>query len=56
MSAEELELYKLYRQERVTPTKRSVDLLKTPSLNKVCSFLSFSINIFFFWFSSNNCF
>ncbi|VDD96614.1 unnamed protein product [Enterobius vermicularis] len=38
MSAEELELYKLYRQERVTPTKRSVDLLKTPSLNKGMGF------------------
>lgn len=36
MSVEELKLYKLYRPERTTPTQHSVEILKTPSLNKVC--------------------
>ena len=34
----QLELYKLYRPERVTPNKRGVDLLKTPGLNKGMAF------------------
>ncbi|VDD95671.1 unnamed protein product [Enterobius vermicularis] len=38
MSSEELALYKLYRPERITPSKRSVDLLKTPGLNKGMAF------------------
>lgn len=38
MSEKELELYKLYRPERITPNKRGVDLLKTPALNKGMAF------------------
>ena len=38
MSEEELALYKLYRPERITPSKRSFELLKTPSLNKGMGF------------------
>ncbi|CAD5216490.1 unnamed protein product [Bursaphelenchus xylophilus] len=34
----QLELYKLYRPERVTPKQRGVDLLKTPGLNKGMAF------------------
>lgn len=34
----QLALHKLYRPERVTPSKRGVDLLKTPSLNKGMAF------------------
>ncbi|WKX96426.1 hypothetical protein Q1695_012681 [Nippostrongylus brasiliensis] len=33
-----LALHKLYRPERITPSKRGVDLLKTPSLNKGMAF------------------
>lgn len=35
----QLELYKLYRPERITPSKRGIDLLKSPGLNKVIFFL-----------------
>uniref|UniRef100_A0A914BZX6 Malic enzyme n=1 Tax=Acrobeloides nanus TaxID=290746 RepID=A0A914BZX6_9BILA len=35
---EQKRLYKLYRPERVTPNKRGLDLLKTPSLNKGMAF------------------
>ncbi|VDD89888.1 unnamed protein product [Enterobius vermicularis] len=38
MSVEELKLYKLYRPERTTPTQHSVEILKTPSLNKGMGF------------------
>uniref|UniRef100_A0A0N5ATC1 Malic enzyme n=1 Tax=Syphacia muris TaxID=451379 RepID=A0A0N5ATC1_9BILA len=38
MSEDELSLYKLYRPERITPSKRSLDLLKTPYLNKGMAF------------------
>lgn len=38
MSPEELALYKLYRPERITPHKRSVELMKTPALNKGMAF------------------
>ncbi|VDM76143.1 unnamed protein product [Strongylus vulgaris] len=31
----QMALHKLYRPERVTPSKRGVELLKTPRLNKV---------------------
>uniref|UniRef100_A0A915DMN4 Uncharacterized protein n=1 Tax=Ditylenchus dipsaci TaxID=166011 RepID=A0A915DMN4_9BILA len=34
----QVEMYKLYRPERVTPNKRGVDLLKTPGLNKGMAF------------------
>ncbi|KAI6205745.1 hypothetical protein M3Y94_00827100 [Aphelenchoides besseyi] len=35
---EQMELYKLYRPERLTPTKRGVELLKMPGLNKGMAF------------------
>ncbi|KAI6243894.1 Malic enzyme [Aphelenchoides fujianensis] len=35
---EQMELYKLYRPERLTPHKRGVELLKTPGLNKGMAF------------------
>ncbi|KAI6173852.1 Malic enzyme [Aphelenchoides besseyi] len=35
---EQMELYKLYRPERITPTKRGVELLKMPGLNKGMAF------------------
>lgn len=38
MSDEELSLYKLYRPERITPSKRSSELMRTPSLNKGMAF------------------
>ncbi|MFH4973561.1 hypothetical protein AB6A40_000270 [Gnathostoma spinigerum] len=38
LDEKELALHKLYRPERVTPTKRGVDLLKTPRLNKGMAF------------------
>lgn len=31
----QMDLHKLYRRERVTPTKRGMDLLKDPNYNKV---------------------
>ncbi|VDM53812.1 unnamed protein product, partial [Angiostrongylus costaricensis] len=34
----QLALHKLYRPERVTPSKRGIELLKTPSLNKGMAF------------------
>lgn len=34
----QLELYKLYRPERVTPKQRGIELLKTAGLNKVSAF------------------
>lgn len=35
---QQMELHKLYRPERVTPSKRGMDLLKTPGLNKGMAF------------------
>ena len=36
-----MKLYKEYRPERITPNKKGVELLKSPSLNKVCCFCLF---------------
>ncbi|ETN71633.1 hypothetical protein NECAME_14150 [Necator americanus] len=33
-----MRLHKLYRPERITPSKRGVELLKTPRLNKGMAF------------------
>lgn len=41
MDEKEMALYKLYRPERVTPKKRSAELLKEPRLNKVSFHFSF---------------
>ncbi|VDN58563.1 unnamed protein product, partial [Dracunculus medinensis] len=38
LTGKDLELYKLYRPERETPSKRGVALLKTPRLNKGMAF------------------
>ncbi|CAJ0960253.1 unnamed protein product, partial [Mesorhabditis belari] len=36
-----MELYKLYRPERITPAKRGIELLKSPGLNKGMAFSLF---------------
>uniref|UniRef100_A0AC34F2S3 Malic enzyme n=1 Tax=Panagrolaimus sp. ES5 TaxID=591445 RepID=A0AC34F2S3_9BILA len=39
-------LYKLYRPERITPHKRGIEMLKTPSLNKGMAFSLFERHYF----------